>query len=156
MNWQGRLDHIHICAKGSQDMTELREANLIAGKGIEGDRYFLGTGTYSDKPAPDRQVTLIESETLEALSRDHNMDLTPVESRRNLTVTGVPLNHLVGKKFRVGEVVLYGGRLNTPCQYLDDLLGKKLFKLLLNRSGLNCEIVEGGVIRPGDTVSSME
>ena len=137
-------------------MTELREANLIAGKGIEGDRYFLGTGTYSDKPAPDRQVTLIESETLEALSRDHNMDLTPVESRRNLTVTGVPLNHLVGKKFRVGEVVLHGGRLNTPCQYLDDLLGKKLFKLLLNRSGLNCEIVEGGVIRPGDTVSSME
>ncbi|MBO6560291.1 MAG: MOSC domain-containing protein [Nisaea sp.] len=156
MYWTGRLDHIHICAKGSQDMAELKEANLVAGKGIEGDRYFLGTGTYSDKPAPDRQVTLIESETLEALARDHNMELTPVESRRNLTVTGVPLNHLVGKRFRVGEVVLYGGRLNTPCQYLDDLLGKKLFKLLLNRSGLNCEIVEGGVIRPGDTVSSME
>ncbi|WP_193188259.1 MOSC domain-containing protein [Nisaea sediminum] len=156
MNWTGRLDHIHICAEGSADMTELDEAKLIAGKGIEGDRYFLGTGTYSDKPAPDRQVTLIESETLEALARDHNMELTPIESRRNLTVTGVPLNHLVGKKFRVGEVVLYGGRLNTPCQYLDDLLGKKLFKLLLNRSGLNCEIVEGGVIRPGDTVSSME
>lgn len=156
MHWKGRLDHIHICASASEDMTELEEAKLVAGKGIEGDRYFLGTGTYSGKPAADRQVTLIESETLEALSRDHGVELTPRESRRNLTVTGVPLNHLVGKTFRVGEAVLYGGRLNTPCQYLDDLLGKKLFKLLLNRSGLNCEIVEGGVIRPGDTVSSME
>lgn len=156
MSWTGRLDHIHICAKGSEDMTELSEAQLVAGKGIEGDRYFLGTGTYSDKPAADRQVTLIESETLEALARDHDMQLAPVESRRNLTVTGVPLNHLVGKRFRVGATVLYGGRLNTPCQYLDDLLGRKLFKLLLNRSGLNCEIVEGGVIRPGDAVRSME
>lgn len=156
MSWKGRLDHIHICAKGADAMTELQEAKLVAGKGIEGDRYFLGTGTYSDKPAPDRQVTLIESETLEALARDHNMHLTPVESRRNLTVTGVPLNHLVGKRFKVGDVVLYGGRLNTPCKYLDDLLGKKLFKLLLNRSGLNCEIVEGGVIRPGATVEWME
>ena len=44
MYWKGRLDHIHICAKGADAMTELREAELVAGKGIEGDRYFLGTG----------------------------------------------------------------------------------------------------------------
>ena len=80
-------------------------------------------------------------ETLEALARDHGLALAPEESRRNLTVRGVPLNHLVGREFRVGEVVLFGGRLNVPCQYLDDLLGRKLFKPLMNRSGLNCRIV---------------
>lgn len=152
MHWSGELLSIHIAAKGSAAMSELAEAELVAGSGIVGDRYFLGTGTYSNKPAADRQVTLIEVETLEALKRDHDIDLAPQESRRNLTVRGVPLNHLVGRRFRVGETVLYGGRLNMPCQYLDDLLGKKLFKLLLNRSGLNCEIVSGGTIRPGERV----
>jgi MOSC domain-containing protein YiiM len=48
--------------------------------------------------------------------------------------------------------VLYGGRLNVPCRYLEDLVGKKVFKPLLNRSGLNCRIVIGGTIRAGDRI----
>jgi MOSC domain-containing protein YiiM len=64
----------------------------------------------------------------------------------------VPLNHLVGRQFRVGTVLLFGGRLNVPCAYLDELLGKPLFGPLTNRSGLNCRIIEGGVIRPGDRI----
>jgi MOSC domain-containing protein YiiM len=71
----------------------------------------------------------------------------PSEHRRNLTTRGVPLSHLVGQYFRVGDCVLYGGRLNVPCLYLETLLGKKVFKPLLNRSGLNCRIVIGGIIR---------
>jgi MOSC domain-containing protein YiiM len=152
ITWAGRLLHIHIAEKGSAPMQELAEARLIAGLGIEGDRYATGTGTYSPKPQRERQVTLIEVETLEALKRDHDLDLAPHEHRRNLTVRGVPLNHLVGRRFRVGEAVLEGIRLNVPCQYLDDLLGRRLFKPLTNRSGLNCIIIEGGTIRPGDRV----
>jgi MOSC domain-containing protein YiiM len=155
MIWAGRLLSIHTTPKASAPMVEQQEARLVAGHGIEGDRYALGTGTYSPKPQPERQVTLIEVETLEALKRDHDLDLLPVEHRRNLTVRGVPLNHLVGQRFRVGEVVLEGVRLNVPCQYLDDLLGRRLFKPLTNRSGLNCIIVEGGVIRPGDELRPM-
>lgn len=152
ITWAGRLLAIHIAEKGSAPMQELGEARLIAGLGIEGDRYATGTGTYSPKPQRERQVTLIEAETLEALKRDHDLDLAPHEHRRNLTVRGVPLNHLVGQRFRVGEVILEGIRLNVPCQYLDDLLGRRLFKPLTNRSGLNCIIVEGGTLRPGDRV----
>lgn len=152
ITWAGRLLHIHIAEKGAAPMQERREARLIAGLGIAGDRYATGTGTYSPKPQRERQVTLIEVETLEALKRDHDLDLAPHEHRRNLTVRGVPLNHLVGRRFRVGEVVLEGIRLNVPCQYLDELLGRRLFKPLTNRSGLNCIIVEGGTLRPGDRV----
>ncbi len=98
------------------------------------------------------QVTLIEIETIEAIRRDHGIALEPHETRRNLTTRGVPLNHLVGQRFRVGEVILYGGRLNVPCKYLDELLDRPLFNPLLNRSGLNCQIVRGGHIRPGDVI----
>ena len=133
-------------------MRALAEARLVPGIGIEGDRYATRTGTYSDRHNVDREVTLIEFETLEALARDHAIELAPHEHRRNLTTRGVPLNHLVGRYFRVGECVLRGERLNVPCLYLEDLLGKKVFKPLVNRSGLNCRIEKGGTIRPGAAI----
>src|SRR5579864_1028148 len=138
MTWQGRLLSIHIAPRASEAMRPLLEARLVAGTGIEGDRYALRLGKYSHSHHVDRQVTLIEVETLEALARDRNVTLRPEEHRRNLTTRDVPLNHLVGHYFRVGECVLYGGRLNVPCLYLENLVRKKVFKLLLNRSGLNC------------------
>jgi len=133
-------------------MQTLPEARLLAGIGIEGDRYATRLGTYSKRHHIDRQVTLIEVETLEALARDHNIELLPHEHRRNLTTRGVPLNHLVGQYFRIGDCVLYGGRLNVPCLYLENLLAKKVFKALLNRSGLNCRVVVGGMIRTHDSI----
>ncbi len=150
--WEGRLELIHVAEQGSAPMRPLDEARLISGFGIEGDRYATGRGTYSKKLGPDRQITLIEVETLDALQRDHGIELLPHETRRNLTTRDVPLNHLVGRRFRVGEAVLLGVRLNRPCKYLEDLLDKPVFALLVHRSGLNCEVVEGGVIRRGDTV----
>ena len=150
--WRGQLQSIHIADRASAPMQELREAVLIEGVGIEGDRYATATGYYSARPRPDRQVTLIEIETLEAIRRDHGIPIEPHETRRNLTTRGVPLNHLVGRRFRVGNVLLEGARLNIPCKYLDGLLGRELYGPLTNRSGLNCLIIEGGVIRPGEVI----
>lgn len=161
MAWKGTLEHIHIAPAASYEMEELREARLIAGRGIEGDRYFLGTGTYSPKPDV-REVTLIEVEALEALARndpplqDCPIALQPSDHRRNLTTRGVPLNHLVGKRFRVGETVLKGGRLNFPCKYLEELLGLPVYLPLYNRSGLNCWIELGGTIRQGDVIEAID
>ena len=107
--WHGTLLQIHTCPAARAPMQPQTTARLLAGEGIEGDRYALNTGTYS--PFPDiREVTLIEVETLLALARDHRIDLAPHEHRRNLTTEGVPLNHLVGRRFRVGSVLLEGGR----------------------------------------------
>src|SRR5580704_18556460 len=105
MSWSGRLLHIHIAERASLAMAELDEAKLIAGRGIEGDRYFNGIGTYSPKPDV-REVTLIEMEVLEAMARGdppfpgEKVTLEPIDHRRNLTTRGVPLNHLVGKRFK--------------------------------------------------------
>jgi MOSC domain-containing protein YiiM len=149
--WHGTLLHIHTCPAARAPMQAQSSARLVAGSGIAGDRYALATGTYS--PFPDiREITLIEVETLIALRRDHQIDLAPHDHRRNLTTEGVPLNHLVGRRFRVGGALLEGGRLNTPCRYLDLITGKTVCDLLEHRSGLNCRILDGGTITPGDPI----
>jgi len=149
--WQGKLLHIHTTSAVRQPMIAHQSAQLLQGVGIEGDRYALGTGKYSSFP-DIREVTLIEIETITALKRDHNIDLSPEEHRRNLTTENVPLNHLVGKRFWVGQVLLEGGRLNTPCRYLDLVTGKSVNDVLLHRSGLNCWIVQSGQINVGGSI----
>lgn len=158
MTWRGKLLHIHIAPAASYEMEELAEAQLVAGRGIVGDRYYLGTGTYSARPDV-REVTLIEAEVLDGIAQDEpripgfKAKLTPEDHRRNLTTRGVPLSHLVRKRFRVGETVLRAARMNFPCKYIEELLGLPgLYEGLLNRSGLNCAIEVGGVIRPGDLI----
>ncbi len=158
---KGRLLHIHIAPAASYEMEELDEAKLVAGRGIEGDRYFLGTGTYSAKP-DIREVTLIEVEALQALARNDPplqsgpITLAPADHRRNLTTEGIALNHLVGRRFRVGSVILKGGRLNFPCRYLEEITGLPVYLPLYNRSGLNCSIELGGIIRKGDPIQPCE
>lgn len=161
VNFKGVLLHIHIAQAASYEMEELAEAECVAGRGIVGDRYFIGNGTYSGRPDV-REVTLIEQEALDAIARNDPplqegaIALAPEEHRRNLTVRGVPLNHLVGRRFRVGEVILRGGRLNFPCKYLENLLDRPLYLPLYNRSGLNCGIEKGGIIRPGDVIEMVD
>ena len=151
--WQGKLLNIHTAPESRADMVEHDSATLIEGVGIEGDRYAKGvdTGTYSAFP-DIREVTLIEVETIEALARDHDIALAPVQHRRNLTTRDVPLNHLVGRQFYVGDVLLEGGRLNYPCRYIDMITKLTICDLLEHRSGLNCRIVTGGTIRTGDVI----
>ena len=158
MKWgPGKLLFIHIASSASEKMQELSVAELVKDKGIKGDRYYKGTGKYSHIPDV-RDVTLIEKEVLDALEQnqpplqENSIILKPNEHRRNLTSIGVPLNYLVGKKFKVGEVILEGGRLNFPCKYLANLLKKPLLLPLYNRSGLNCKVVKGGKIRINDII----
>ena len=152
--WEGKILSLHSCAAKEQPLQSPDQLICQAGSGIEGDRYTLGTGTYSERPEEGRQFTLFETETLEALLRERDIVLKPDQTRRNAITQGVPLNHLVGRQFRIGpDVVLEGMRLSVPCKYLEDLLGiKSLFKALINRSGLNCRILTGGTVSKGDLI----
>ena len=161
MKWgPGKLLFIHIADATSENMKELSVAELIKGKGIKGDRYFKGTGKYSGIPDV-RDVTIIEKEVLDVLQQNQppiqekSIILNPYEHRRNLTSEGVPLNYLVGKRFKIGDVILEGGRLNFPCKYLADLLNKPLVLPLYNRSGLNCKIIKSGIIKKNDIIEAL-
>ena len=150
--FEGTVDSIHIAPAAAKPTVSVGEVRAVPGKGLEGDRYFKGEGTYSDRHGPDREVTLIEIETIEALERDYKLKLSPGDARRNIVTLGVPLNHLVGKEFSVGEVTLRGIRLNEPCNHLASLTDEKVKPGLVHRGGLRAQILSEGVIRPGDTI----
>ena len=151
--WQGTVVSIHITRAAGQPMETVSAARAVAGRGLEGDRSFLGTGYYSDKPsAGGREVTLIETETLEALPAEGAVKVSAPESRRNIATAGVPLNHLVGHEFWVGDVRLRGTRLCEPCRYLDSLTHPGAMAALVHRAGLRAQILNDGVIRPGDSI----
>lgn len=152
--WAGLVAHLHITPRAFLPMQSRPEITLVAGAGIVGDRYAIGAeaGFYSDKPEDGRQVTLFEAEQLENIRRDHGIDLAPEEHRRNVTTTGVPLTHLVGRRFRLGPCLLEATRLSIPCRHIEEILGKAVFDPMINRSGLNCRILEGGTVRVGDAI----
>lgn len=133
-------------------MRSLGELMLEAGVGVVGDRYAQRRGFYSDLHHDGRQVTLFESETLEAIERDYKVSLAPTDHRRNITTEGVPLNHLVGKRFTVGATVLEGVMLSVPCRHIEQVTGKEIFNAMVHRSGLMARIVRGGLVRVGDVI----
>ena len=153
--WKGKIASLHIAPEAAVPMETVAEVRAIPGKGIEGDRYAKEVGFFSHNKGVHRQVTLFETEVLETIHRDHNKDIAPNECRMNLVTQGVPLPHLVGKTFRAGEVTLRGIKLNEPCEHLQDVIGKPIVSSLIHRCGLFAEIIEGGVIRTGDSVEEI-
>jgi MOSC domain-containing protein YiiM len=148
----GSVVSIHIAPVAEAPMRAVDLATAVEGRGIEGDRYFLGTGTSSHKPDPSRQITLIEIEAVEGAAREHKIDLTACESRRNIVTRGVALNHLVGCEFTVGSATLRGLRLCEPCNHLEKLTRPGVMKSLIHRGGLRAQVVRSGEIRPGDAI----
>jgi MOSC domain-containing protein YiiM len=150
--WRGEVIGIHLAEDAEGRMLPVAEVEAVAGRGLRGDRYFNSRGSYSDRPDPSREMTLVESEALDALQRDYALVLEPGASRRNITTRGVALNHLVDKEFRVGAARLRGLRLCEPCTHLEKVSGLPVRKGLVHRGGLRCQILEGGPIKLGDAV----
>jgi MOSC domain-containing protein YiiM len=150
--WTGRVSGVFIGPTAAGPMQAMPEVRAVAGRGLEGDRYFERTGTYSDRPGTGREVTLIESEAVAAAGSEFGFDLDPGDTRRNIVTAGVPLNHLVGREFFVGAVRLRGMRLCEPCAHLARLTQRPVVKSLVHRGGLRAEIVTGGTIREGDQI----
>jgi MOSC domain-containing protein YiiM len=148
----GRLAAIYIGDRKGEALHTIEHVEALAGHGLVGDRYCRQEGTFSKPGSPDREVTLIETEALEALANEAEIRLESHQARRNLLTHGVPLNHLVGKEFQVGQVVLKGIRLCEPCGHLEALTVKGIQTGLCHRGGLRAQIVRGGILRTGDVV----
>jgi MOSC domain-containing protein YiiM len=151
----GRVEHIHVAGNQGEPMRAIDRVRVIAGIGIEGDRYAAGRGHFSKSPGTGRALTLIEAEALEALRESAGIALQPGEARRNVTTRGIALNELVGQRFRIGGVLCEGVRLCEPCAYLDDLIAKPVLLPLLRRGGLRADVLEDGEIRIGDEVRAV-
>ena len=150
----GSVEAIHV-ATGTGGRPEGRESvTAVADRGIEGDRYFEGTGIYNEREELDpSDITLVEAEALAAAADAYDVDLTDGAHRRNVTTRDVALNHLVGRRFRLGEAVVEGVGLCEPCGYMESLADQPDAKrALVHRGGLDARIVDSGEIRVGDDV----
>ena len=148
------IEAIHIAADQGRPTRSLERARATAGAGLQGDRYAEERGTWSRHGGrgSGRDLTLVEAEEVERLAFDFGIELAPGETRRNLTTRGVRLNELVGRRFRIGDVICEGVRLCEPCTYLEEVTGKPLREPLRHRAGLRADIVAGGTIEVGDPI----
>ena len=133
------VEAIHLGAAGVPELWPVESVTAVAGKGLEGDRHFHDEGA-----PPGQALTLVEAEKVESVG------LEPGATRRQVTVRGVDLNALVGKRFRVGEVECVGVELCEPCTHLESMTRPGIIKELAHRAGLNADILVGGTIRVGD------
>jgi MOSC domain-containing protein YiiM len=150
--WKGIVESIHIASAAQAPTQSVEQVLAVPGRGLEGDRYFSKQGTFY-KPEPEYELTLIETEAIEALKRDYHVELAPGEARRNVVTSGVALNHLVGREFSLGGVRAKGIRLCEPCNHLQGLTGKEVIKGLRHRGGLRAQILSAGPIRVGAVVT---
>ncbi len=151
--WEGVVFKLYMAAAAGAPMEAVASVRAVPGRGLEGDRYFDGRGSFSRWEGPRREVTLIAEEALEAMAREAGVVLPPEASRRNVLVRGVPLNDLVGQTFRVGAVRMQGLLLSQPCKYLVRVTGEPgVLKGLVNRGGLRARLLDEGVLRVGDAV----
>ena len=148
----GSLVAIQIGRHAEGRLKSVPEVRAVPGKGLEGDRYFRGEGSFSKNPGGGREVTLVASEVLSLLEREHGIRLDPAETRRNLITSGVTLNDLVGKVFQVGGIRMRGVRLAEPCDHLERLTQPGVLKGLVHRAGLRADILNEGVLRVGDEI----
>ncbi len=150
----GTVVSIHITPTAGAPVSSVKEVRAVPGKGLEGDRYFDGTGTFSTElPQPDHELTLVEIEKLEDLKREQGVEIAPGDTRRNIVTRGVSLNDLVGKEVRIGEVRIRGLRLCEPCNHLAKLLNeRKVLYGLVHKCGLRAQILTGGIIHIGDAI----
>ena len=149
--FEGTVVSINIAPSAEAPMQFVERARAIPGQGLEGDRYFYKQGTFY-KPQPDRELTLIEAEAIEAMKRELDVDYGLSDSRRNIVTRDVPLNHLVGKEFWIGGVKARGLRLCEPCSHLQKLSHQKVLPGLVHRGGLRAQILSEGTIQVGDTI----
>ena len=132
-------------------MEARNEIAVIAGAGLDGDRYATKAGKFSEREGKGREVTLIAREAIEAANAQ-GVVIGEDETRRNLVTEGVDLDALIGKTFTVGNAVLTGVRDCPPCAYLEGLTRPGVRAALADRGGLRAAVVGDGVLKVGDPI----
>ncbi len=150
----GTVELIALAAEAEGPMRAVSEAEAVEGRGLRGDRYVRGAGTFSNPRGRGYDLTLVEAEALGELSA-RGVELAPIEARRNIVVKGIALDDLIGRRFRVGEVECFGQRRCEPCSHLERLTRPGVLRGLVHRGGLRADVLSSGRIRTGDRVEAL-
>ena len=155
----GQISGLFWCASAGQPMREAKQLKVIAGQGLEGDRYATGQGAYSDTQPPKiRHLSLITEEGIATANEWQEASglpaFTMAQTRRNVLLSGLSaqeLNALVGQNFWVGDIECHGIELCTPCPRPAELSGQTGFQdAFEGRGGLRAQILSSGWLRMED------
>lgn len=128
---------------------ELRAA--YAGRGLEGDRYARGDGTFSHPERGGQDLTVIAAESIEAMSAE-GYELTPAEARRNIVTRGIDIEGLIGQRVLIGDVECRAVRLAEPCAHLQRVTRPGVLRGLVHRGGIRLDVLADGTIALGDEI----
>ena len=142
---------IGITANNNQPIKEVNSIEVIANKGIVGDRHFH---EFND---PYNQLSLIESENIDEYNIRFGLNISYIDFRRNIVTKGIQLNDLIGKKLSVGNVKLEVIDLCRPCRHLTEMLDQKnILKEFMRKGGLRCQILSSSIINVGDSIRLLD
>jgi hypothetical protein len=144
----GTVEALVVAPAATAPVRRLDAAFAEPGRGLRGDRYFEGIGTFASG-RPGSALTLVDAGVLDELAAARG---APVDHRRNVVVRGTDLNALVGREFLLGGARCRGRRLCEPCAHLDRLNGGALLRPMVHRGGLRADVLAGGEIRVGDAL----
>jgi hypothetical protein len=152
---RGTVEGLAVAPAAEAPMQLLKVARARAGRGFDGDRYAAGAGTFSSRAGrrPGYDLTLIAGEVLDEMAAAGRA-LDFAETRRNVLTRGIDVNALVGRRFRIGDVLCEGRRLCEPCVHLDRLSGPGILRPLIHRGGLRADVLTDGEIHLGAPVTS--
>jgi MOSC domain-containing protein len=146
----GTVEAIALAAAKEEAPVLVQAATADAGRGLRGDRYHEGAGTFSPGGGGGRDLTLVEAEALE------DVGLPFEQARRNVVVRALELDSLLGRRFAVGGVQCLGRRRCEPCAHLQRLTRPGILRALVHRGGLRADVLRGGEIRVGDAVRPLD
>ena len=147
----GEVLKLGITANNNQPINEVLSIEVLANKGIVGDRHF------HDFNDPYNQLSLIESENIDEYNIKFGLNIPYINFRRNIVTKGIQLNDLIGKKLKVGNVELEGIELCRPCRHLTEMLDQKnVLKEFMRKGGLRCQILSSSEITIGDKINLLD
>ena len=143
-----KIIKIGITKLNNKEIFEVNTIDLVAGKGIIGDRHFKD---YND---PYNHLSIIESENIDEYNNRYNLDIPYLDFRRNIVTKGIKLNDLIEKKLMIGNVKLEVIDLCRPCRHLSEKLKKdNIIKEFLRKGGIRCQILNDGKISTVDQIN---
>ncbi len=142
-----KVFQLGIAANNNQPIKRVNSIEVLANKGIVGDRHFHD---YND---PYNQLSLIESENIDEYNITFGLNIPYIDFRRNIVTKGIKLNDLIGKKLKIGNTEVEVLDLCRPCRHLTEMLDQKnILKEFIRKGGLRCQILSSSKINVGDKI----
>ena len=125
-------------------LVEVREIECVAGRGIRGDRFYDYKADYKG------QITFFAQEVSDGLHAAFpHVRKSPGALRRNVIVSGINLNSLIGEEFELQRLRFVGTAHCRPCYWLDQAFAPGAEAWLKGNGGLRAQILTSGTLRVG-------